>query len=78
MGAAVAERSIVGTSVKRNDLLAKVTGDAKYVADMQMPGLLHGKTLRSNIAHARIKRIDTSRALALPGEKQAWPNVAAC
>ena len=69
MGAAVAERSIVGTSVKRNDLLAKVTGDAKYVADMQMPGLLHGKTLRSNIAHARIKRIDTSRALALPGVK---------
>ncbi|MDP3820724.1 MAG: xanthine dehydrogenase family protein molybdopterin-binding subunit [Burkholderiales bacterium] len=61
--------SIIGTSVKRNDLLGKVTGDAKYVADMQMPGLLHGKTLRSNVAHARIERIDTSRALALPGVK---------
>ena len=69
MGATVMDRSIIGTSVKRNDLLAKVTGDAKYVADMQMPGLLHGKTLRSNIAHARITRIDTRRALALPGVK---------
>ena len=63
------DSSIIGTSVKRNDLLGKVTGDAKYVADMQMPGLLHGKTLRSNVAHARIQRIDTSRALALPGVK---------
>ena len=69
MSAAVMGRSIIGTSVRRNDLLAKVTGDAKYVADMQMPGLLHGKTLRSNIAHARITRIDTRRALALPGVK---------
>ena len=69
MNTAVMDSSIIGVSVKRNDLLAKVTGDAKYVADMQMPGLLHGKTLRSNVAHARIKRIDTSRALALPGVK---------
>ena len=69
MNAAVMDASIIGTSVRRNDLLAKVTGDAKYVADMQMPGLLHGKTLRSNVAHARIKRIDTRRALALPGVK---------
>ncbi len=69
MSADVMSRSIIGTSVRRNDLLGKVTGDAKYVADMQMPGLLHGKTLRSNVAHARIKRIDTRRALALPGVK---------
>ncbi|MFC7517954.1 xanthine dehydrogenase family protein molybdopterin-binding subunit [Herbaspirillum sp. GCM10030257] len=61
--------SIIGTSVKRTDLLAKVTGDAKYVADMHMPGLLFGKTKRCNVAHAKIKRIDVSKARALPGVK---------
>ncbi|MBK6862107.1 MAG: xanthine dehydrogenase family protein molybdopterin-binding subunit [Ideonella sp.] len=61
--------AIIGTSVKRSDLLGKVTGAAKYVADIVLPGLLHGKTLRSKVAHARILRIDTSRALALPGVK---------
>ena len=61
--------SIIGTSVKRQDLLAKVTGDAKYVADMQLPGLLYARSKRSTIAHALIRRIDTSRALALPGVK---------
>ena len=61
--------SIVGTSVKRTDLTAKVTGAARYVADMSHAGLLHGKTLRARVAHARIRRIDTSRALALPGVK---------
>jgi xanthine dehydrogenase molybdenum-binding subunit len=61
------EARIIGRSVKRVDLTAKVTGDAKYVADMAHVGLLHARTLRSTIAHARIKRIDTSKALALPG-----------
>jgi xanthine dehydrogenase molybdenum-binding subunit len=61
--------SIIGTSVKRTDLLDKVTGDAKYVADMQLPGLLYARSKRSTIAHALIRRIDTSRALALPGVK---------
>lgn len=60
---------IIGTSVRRNDLLEKVTGNARYVADMNPSGLLHGKTLRSNVAHAHIRRIDTRRALALPGVK---------
>jgi len=60
---------IIGQSVKRTDLLAKVTGNAKYVADMGMPGLLYGKMKRCNIAHARIKRIDTSKALQLAGVK---------
>jgi xanthine dehydrogenase molybdenum-binding subunit len=67
--APVAEPTIVGTSVKRNDLTAKVTGTAQYVADMAHAGLLHGRTLRARIAHARIRRIDTRRALALPGVK---------
>jgi xanthine dehydrogenase molybdenum-binding subunit len=64
-----AEPSVIGRSVKRTDLTAKVTGTAQYVADMAHAGLLHGRTLRSTIAHARIRRIDTARALALPGVK---------
>lgn len=60
---------IIGQSVKRTDLLAKVTGNAKYVADMGMPGLLYGKMKRCNIAHAKIKRIDTSKAMQLAGVK---------
>lgn len=64
-----ADRDIVGRSVRRNDLLDKVTGQARYVGDMSLPGLLHGKTLRSTVAHANIRRIDTRRALALPGVK---------
>ena len=61
--------TIIGTSVKRTDLLGKVTGDAKYVADMAPTGLLYARTKRSNVAHALITRIDTSKALALPGVK---------
>jgi xanthine dehydrogenase molybdenum-binding subunit len=63
--------SVVGRSVKRTDSLEKVTGTAKFVADMTAPGLLFGKIKRSDVAHARIKRIDVSRALALPGVKAA-------
>ena len=58
---------VVGTRPIRHDGTDKVTGRAKYGADVQMPGLLHGKVLRSPHAHARIKRIDTSKAEALPG-----------
>ncbi|WP_078198064.1 xanthine dehydrogenase family protein molybdopterin-binding subunit [Cupriavidus necator] len=61
--------AVIGHSVKRTDLLDKVTGNAKYVADMPFAGLLFGKMKRCNVAHARIRRIDTSRALALPGVK---------
>jgi CO/xanthine dehydrogenase Mo-binding subunit len=45
----------------------KVTGQAKYGADIHMAGMLHGKILRSPHAHARILSIDTSRAEALSG-----------
>ncbi|WP_018313874.1 molybdopterin cofactor-binding domain-containing protein [Cupriavidus sp. UYPR2.512] len=61
--------AVIGHSVKRTDLLDKVTGNARYVADMPFPGLLFGKMKRCNVAHARIRGIDTSRALALPGVK---------
>lgn len=58
---------IIGTRPIRHDGVDKVTGRALYGADIQMAGLLHGRILRSPHAHARIQRIDTSKALALPG-----------
>jgi xanthine dehydrogenase molybdenum-binding subunit len=64
---AVDEYKVVGTRPIRHDGLDKVTGRAKYGADMLMPGMLHGKVLRSPLAHARIISIDTREALALPG-----------
>ena len=63
------QTSIVGRSVKRTDTLEKVTGVAKFVADIAFPGLLHGKIKRSSLAHARIRCIDVSKALELEGVK---------
>src|SRR5215475_7369706 len=60
---------VIGTRPNRHDGVDKVTGRAIYGADVQMAGLLHGKVLRSPHAHARIRSIDVSRALALPGVK---------
>ena len=60
---------VVGTRPIRHDGLDKVTGRAKYGADVQMSGLLHGKILRSPHAHARIRSIDTTKAEGLPGVK---------
>lgn len=61
--------TVVGTSVKRGDTLEKVTGQARYAGDLMLPGMLHARIKRSTIAHARIRRIDASKALALPGVK---------
>lgn len=61
--------TIVGQRVTRVDALDKVTGRAKYTSDMKLPGMLYAAFLRSPHAHARIKRIDTSKAKALPGVK---------
>ncbi len=59
--------TVVGKSVERKDGRAKVTGRARYAADLIAPGMLHGKILRSPLAHAKILNIDTSKAEALPG-----------
>ncbi|MCB1363215.1 MAG: molybdopterin-dependent oxidoreductase [Rhodobacteraceae bacterium] len=61
--------SFVGKSRKRKDGPDKVTGKAVYSQDVKLPGTLTGRILRSPHAHARILRIDTSRAKALPGVK---------
>ncbi len=58
---------VVVQRVKRVDGADKVTGRAQYIADLVLPGMLHGAVLRSPYPHARIKRIDTERAKRLPG-----------
>ncbi len=59
--------SVIGQSLPKIDAWAKVTGDTKFADDMVLPRMAHGKLLRSPHPHARIKRIDTSRAAVLPG-----------
>ena len=61
------EYRVVGHDVQRIDGLEKVTGAAQYIADIRLPHMLEGKILRSPYPHARIVRIDTRRARALPG-----------
>ncbi|MCX7682640.1 MAG: molybdopterin-dependent oxidoreductase [Anaerolineae bacterium] len=61
------ETIAIGKSVARVDARAKVTGEAKYPADLSMPGMLYGKILFAGRPHARILRIDTSAAEAVPG-----------
>jgi xanthine dehydrogenase molybdenum-binding subunit len=61
--------SVIGTSVRRPDVAGKVTGAARYAGDLALPGMLHAKIKRSNVAHANIRRIDTAKALAYPGVK---------
>ncbi|MBW2030250.1 MAG: xanthine dehydrogenase family protein molybdopterin-binding subunit [Deltaproteobacteria bacterium] len=61
--------SVLGKKVSRKDAFEKATGKARFIPDIQMPGMLHAKFLRSPHAHAKIKQIDTSRAKALPGVK---------
>ncbi len=59
--------AVVGKRLPLIDSVAKVTGDAKFTADLFLPGMLVGKILRSPHPHARIVRIVVSRALQLPG-----------
>ncbi len=57
---------VVGTRPIRHDGVDKVTGRARFGADVKLPGMLHGAVLRSPHAHARILSVDTSRAQAHP------------
>ena len=58
---------VIGTRPIRPDGVDKVTGRARYGADIRLSGMLHGAILRSPYAHARIKSIDTSKAEQLEG-----------
>jgi carbon-monoxide dehydrogenase large subunit len=62
-----ATSTLIGAPIPRLEGPDKVTGRARYAADVQLPGTLWGKVLRSPHPHARIVRIDASRARALPG-----------
>jgi CO/xanthine dehydrogenase Mo-binding subunit len=59
--------SVVGQRVQRVEGFDKVTGDADFIADIYLPGMLVGKVLRSPYPHARIRNIDISKAEKLPG-----------
>ena len=61
------ELADIGKTFRRLDYETKVTGRAQYLADMNVPGMCHGKILRSPYAHARILKIDTAKALKVPG-----------
>jgi CO/xanthine dehydrogenase Mo-binding subunit len=62
---------IIGKRAVRSDYLAKVTGKARYTADLKLPKMLTAKVLRSPFPHAKILGIDLSRALKLKGVKAA-------
>jgi len=58
---------VIGTRVAKLDALEKVTGAVRYLPDLEVPGMVWGKILRTPVPHARIRRIDTRKAEALPG-----------
>ncbi|HIE26000.1 TPA: hypothetical protein EYP66_01785, partial [Candidatus Poribacteria bacterium] len=63
------EVSVIGQRVRRIDGPDKVTGKAKFTYDINLPGMLYGKILRCPHPHARVVRIDISKAEKLEGVK---------
>jgi CO/xanthine dehydrogenase Mo-binding subunit len=61
------ERNYVGRPADAVDGLAKIRGQARFVGDYQLPGMLHSRVLRSPVPHARIVRLDVTPALKVPG-----------
>jgi xanthine dehydrogenase YagR molybdenum-binding subunit len=57
----------IGKPIPRFDAVQKVTGQARYTFDVQLPGMLHARRVVSTVPHARIKSIDTSEAEKYPG-----------
>jgi CO/xanthine dehydrogenase Mo-binding subunit len=65
----VAEHKLIGKNYTTPDIIAKVTGKAKYVEDYRAEGMLFARLLLSPMPHAKVTRIDASAALAMPGVK---------
>ena len=63
---------LVGQPASRVDGAARVTGQARYTSDLQLPRMLIGRIVRSTVPHARVARIDSQRAEALPGVWLVW------
>ena len=72
MAQAQNEFSIVGKTTPRIDAYERVTGQAQYTGDIQLPGMLYARVLRSSVPHAKIVSIDTSKAEKLPGVKDTF------
>ena len=64
---------VIGKATPRVEGMEKVTGAAKYTSDVTLPGMLWGKVARSCIAYGRIKKIDISGALEVPGLRLLSP-----
>src|SRR5204862_553604 len=60
---------LIGQNYTTPDLVAKVTGKAKYAEDYRVDGMLFCKLLTSPMPHARVRRLDTSKAMGMPGVK---------
>ena len=69
----MAGEKLVGANYIPPDHVAKVTGRAKYAEDFRADGMLFAKLLLSPMPHARVRSIDTSAALAMPGVKAISP-----
>jgi len=65
----MSDQKLVGQNYTPPDLIAKVTGRAKYAEDYRADGMLFTKLLLSPMPHARVRAVDASAALALPGVK---------
>ena len=65
----MAVNKLIGQNYTTPDLVAKVTGQAKYAEDFRVEGMLFARLLLSPMPHARVRSIDTSAALAMPGVK---------
>jgi CO/xanthine dehydrogenase Mo-binding subunit len=63
------QKKLFGQNYTTPDLVAKVTGKARYAEDFRVEGMLFAKLLVSPMPHAKVKRLDTSKALAMPGVK---------
>jgi len=61
------EFKVIGKRLPSHDSIEKVAGQTKYADDFGLPGMIYGKILRSKYPHARIKRVDTSKAEKLDG-----------
>src|SRR5436309_3424528 len=65
----MADNKLIGQNYTTPDLVAKVTGKARYAEDYRVDGMLFCKLLVSPMPHARVKRLDTTAAMAMPGVK---------
>ena len=59
--------TLIGKRIPKKDAPEKASGRTRYIGDINIPGQLYGKILRSTEVHARIRAIDVSAARALPG-----------